>query len=96
MERLLYQRLKKWKESPDRKPLILEGARQVGKTWLLQQFGRKEYKNCVYINCDNNPNLQGLFEDYVLLYRRYACGCGYLSENRRSEQNQRGTTRNLK
>ena len=66
MERLLYQRLKKWKESPDRKPLILEGARQVGKTWLLQQFGRKEYKNCVYINCDNNPNLQGLFEDYEI------------------------------
>lgn len=64
MERFLYNQLKIWKNSKDKKPLILEGARQVGKTWLLKQFGKNEYENFVYINCDNNPQLENIFIDY--------------------------------
>lgn len=43
MERLVYQQFKEWKNSPSRKPLVLNGARQVGKTWLLQTFAKQEY-----------------------------------------------------
>ena len=45
MKRKIYKQLLKWKESKDRKPLMLLGARQVGKTWIMQHFGKKEYKN---------------------------------------------------
>lgn len=64
MQRRIYDDLCKWKESHDRKPLIVEGARQVGKTWILKEFGRNEFKNMVYINCDHNPQVQGLFRDF--------------------------------
>lgn len=54
-----------WKERVDRKPLILLGARQVGKTYILKEFGRQHYDNVAYINCDNNELAKGLFEpDY--------------------------------
>lgn len=57
--------LKKWKDLPHRKPLILKGARQVGKTWLMKEFGRRYFQNVVYINFDNNPRMQQIFEqDY--------------------------------
>ncbi len=62
MKRTLYDSLKEWKMSPSRKPLVLEGARQVGKTWLLQEFGRNEYRQMVYVNCHNNPFAQALFQ----------------------------------
>ena len=52
MKRLAYERLVEWKKSKDRKPLILNGARQVGKTWLLKEFGSREYESVAYINCD--------------------------------------------
>lgn len=64
MKRNLYEDLIAWKNSNNRKPLILEGARQVGKTWLLTEFGKNEYQNLVYINCDNNPFVKQLFFDY--------------------------------
>ncbi len=64
MKRFLYEKLVEWKHSKWRKPLILEGARQVGKTWLLKQFGQSEYKHLVYINCDNNPQFEMIFADY--------------------------------
>lgn len=64
MERSIYQQLKAWKDSPSRKPLILEGARQVGKTYILKEFGNREYDNLVYINCDNNDKLSAIFSDY--------------------------------
>ena len=64
MERFLYQDLVNWKNQKDHKPLILEGARQVGKTWLLKQFGKNEFENFVYINCDNNPQIEDVFIDY--------------------------------
>jgi predicted AAA+ superfamily ATPase len=65
MERSIINQLKEWKNSALRKPLILAGARQVGKTYILKEFGNREYENVAYINCDNNPEVAGLFaEDY--------------------------------
>lgn len=65
MERKLYRKLVEWKESSSRKPLLLLGARQVGKTWLMREFGEKEYETVVYINCDDEPLTRELFaKDY--------------------------------
>lgn len=64
MKRLIYQRLVDWKNSACRKPLILLGARQVGKTWLLQELGKNEYANTVYLSCDSEPRLKEIFFDY--------------------------------
>lgn len=65
MERTVMNDLIAWKERVDRKPLILLGARQVGKTYILKEFGRQHYDNVAYINCDNNELAKGLFEpDY--------------------------------
>ena len=61
MRRKLYNSLIEWKNDPDRKPLVLEGARQVGKTWLLKEFGKKEYENMVYVNCADESFAQSLF-----------------------------------
>ena len=59
--------LKKWKNSTTRKPLIIRGARQVGKTWLMKEFGKQCYKKCAYINFDDNSRMDKLFEeDYDL------------------------------
>ncbi len=58
MERLLISQLLKWKNSHGRKPLILEGARQVGKTWLLKEFGRKYFKDVCYINFEQSDVLE--------------------------------------
>ena len=55
--------LKKWKMDSGRKPLILNGARQVGKTYILQQFGRENYKNLAYFNFDHDELLKDLFKD---------------------------------
>lgn len=63
MERDVIAKLKEWKNNPLRKPLILAGARQVGKTYLLKEFGKREYENVAYINCDNNPAVADLFTD---------------------------------
>lgn len=63
MERRLYERLKEWKQKTGRKPLILKGARQVGKTWLLLDFGRKEYEGVAYLNCDHNARAHEIFEN---------------------------------
>lgn len=62
MERFLISKLIDWKASARRKPLILNGARQVGKTWLLKEFGRLHYKNVAYVNFDNNPQMKAQFE----------------------------------
>ena len=63
MQRLLFQELVKWKKKPNRKPLILEGARQTGKTWLLKELGRREYKETHYLLFDNNPILKRVFSN---------------------------------
>ena len=64
MERLAYGKLLAWKNSKSRKPLILSGARQVGKTWLLKEFGRAEYRRMAYISCDESPELKEAFSDF--------------------------------
>lgn len=61
MERKIITALKKWKDSPERKPLILLGARQVGKTWIMKHFGKLEFENVAYINCDEEPLAEELF-----------------------------------
>lgn len=63
MERSIYKDLLHWKNRPDRKPLILLGARQVGKTYILQEFGRREFANVVYVNCQRNSICERLFRD---------------------------------
>lgn len=61
MERKSFRDLQKWQRNPDKKPLILHGARQVGKTWLLKEFGRRFYKNVAYINFEANERMAALF-----------------------------------
>lgn len=62
MYRIAIEKLKRWKESKNRKPLIIEGARQVGKTWLMKEFGKLYYSNTVYINFDSNSTMKELFD----------------------------------
>ena len=64
MERTVYQKLLTWKEAKDRKPLVLLGARQVGKTYILKEFGEREFQNIVYVNCHNNDFASTLFRDF--------------------------------
>lgn len=65
MKRNIYNDLLVWKEKPNRKPLMLLGARQVGKTWIMQHFGKQEYKTVAYVNCDDETRMKHLFEsDY--------------------------------
>ena len=65
MRRKAFKKLEAWKESKNRKPLILLGARQVGKTWLMREFGKECYESVAYINCDAEPLVKDLFtEDY--------------------------------
>ena len=64
MERTAYQDLINWKNKKNRKPLILNGARQVGKTWLLKKFGENEYESLAYINCDDTPEMKIIFSDF--------------------------------
>ena len=62
MERLILDNLMKWKDSPYRKPLFLMGVRQVGKTWILREFGRRCYENTAYFNFDENEEYRQFFE----------------------------------
>ena len=62
MYRIAIEKLKRWKESKNRKPLIIEGARQVGKTWLMKEFGKLYYSDTVYINFDSNSTMKELFD----------------------------------
>ncbi len=61
MYRIAIEKLNKWKTSKRRKPLIIEGARQVGKTWLMKEFGKQAYADTVYINFDSNSRMAELF-----------------------------------
>lgn len=64
MKRKIYDKLCEWKRSKTRKPLILQGARQVGKSWILKEFGKNEYDYVAYISCDNRPLAEALFADF--------------------------------
>ncbi len=86
MERLIIEKLKQWKEKTDRKPLVLMGARQVGKTWIMKEFGKLYYKNVAYISFYNNDTAKNIFEtDYdinrILSYLNIAVGFQIEKEN---------------
>lgn len=61
MDRRAFIALRAWKNDPARKPLVLRGARQVGKTWLLREFGRSDYEKVVYVNCQRSPSIAAVF-----------------------------------
>lgn len=65
MERFIMDELVKWKTKKKRKPLIIHGARQTGKTWIMQEFGKRYFETCIYINFENNERMKNTFEkDY--------------------------------
>ncbi len=63
MKRIAMDQLKAWKNSPDHKPLILQGARQTGKTWLIREFAKQEYSDCVFIDFMYDTQAQSIFEE---------------------------------
>ncbi len=63
VERHLMEKLVSWKNTSHRKPLIINGARQVGKTWLLKEFGAQYFENTAYVNFDNNVAMAALFDE---------------------------------
>ena len=69
MERIAMHELISWKNRPGRKPLIVRGARQVGKTWLIKEFGKNEYAQTVYVNFESSKLLKTLFVDDFDIHR---------------------------
>ncbi|MBQ6853518.1 MAG: ATP-binding protein [Peptococcaceae bacterium] len=85
MYRKIIEYLAAWKNSPHRKPLILQGARQVGKTYSILEFGRTYYENVVYFNFETNPKLNATFEedispDYLLPILSHIAGQSIVKE----------------
>lgn len=62
MDRHIFSKLLDWKNSDNRKPLILRGARQVGKTWVMKEFGKRFFKTVAYFNFENNPRIKNIFD----------------------------------
>lgn len=62
IQRAVMRKLVAWKQDPRRKPLVLQGARQVGKTWLLKQLGKEEFEDIAYFNFEEQPQLKQFFE----------------------------------
>ena len=69
MKRFALERLKEWKEKPNRKPLIIRGARQVGKTWLMKEFGKTFFEKVAYVNFDSNTRMQQVFDGEINIER---------------------------
>ena len=85
MRRELFTKLQNWKRKTNRKPLIIRGARQVGKTWLMKEFANREYESVVYVNFESDQQLQSLFKDdfdlsRILLALQIATGVKPLPE----------------
>ena len=86
MYRIAIEELYKWKNSKRRKPLIIEGARQVGKTWLMKEFGEQAYADTVYINFDSNSRMADLFSadldtDRLIMGLELYAGCKINPDN---------------
>ena len=62
MKRYAFEQLKSWKENPNRKPLVIRGARQVGKTWLMREFAKECYAKVAYISFVDTPDAKNIFE----------------------------------
>ena len=86
MKRDIYADLLKWKASRNRKPLILYGARQVGKTYILKEFGKNEFKNLVYINCYKNQTVEEIFKESIDVKRIILALSAYTGEEITSQQ----------
>ena len=69
MKRFALERLKEWKEKPNRKPLIIRGARQVGKTWVMKEFGKTFFEKVAYVNFDSNTRMQQVFDGEINIER---------------------------
>ena len=69
MYREAMKKLTKWKNKKNKKPLIIKGARQVGKTWLMKKFGETSYERTIYINFDNNQQITELFNQDMKIDR---------------------------
>ena len=69
MKRNAMQDLVQWKNDEERKPMVLKGARQVGKTWIMKEFGRQYYESYVYFNLDEEEELKSIFETNKNPYR---------------------------
>ena len=69
MKRNAMQDLVQWKNDEERKPMVLKGARQVGKTWIMKEFGRQYYESYVYFNFDEEEELKSIFETNKNPYR---------------------------
>lgn len=79
MRRFYIKKLEAWARSPLRKPLVLSGARQVGKTWLLKEFGKANYARLAYVNFERHPELATLFEgsfDFHRILTGLQAACG--------------------
>ena len=63
MKRTIYKKLLLWKQSQDKNPLIVKGARQVGKTFIIKRFGENEYSNCHVFNFEKDKQLAVIFEE---------------------------------
>ena len=72
MYRAAMEELKAWKAKKNRKPLIIRGARQVGKSWLMKEFGTREYEDMIYVSFDNNERMANLFEGSMNVERLIA------------------------
>ena len=62
MERKSFEQLQKWKDKKNRKPLLLTGVRQCGKTYIIREFGKREFEEMAYFNFDGNAGIQSIFE----------------------------------
>ena len=69
MKRFALEKLKEWKKKANRKPLIIRGARQVGKTWLMKEFGRTCFEKVAYVNFDSNTRMQQVFDGEINIER---------------------------
>ena len=65
MKRFALEKLIEWKNKPNRKPLIIRGARQVGKTWLMKEFGKICFEKVAYVNFDSNTRMQQVFDGEI-------------------------------
>jgi len=86
MQRQAILDLEQWKNASGRKPLVLRGARQVGKTWLMKEFGKKAFKNVAYVNFDSNKGVRNLFDGDLDIPRlinglQLSCDCRITPEN---------------
>ena len=81
MKRKIYEKLINWKNNGMKKPLMIIGARQVGKTYIINEFCKKEYKNAIQINLLNHPEIVELYKQNISLEEKYIRLCANLNIN---------------